>query len=138
MRKAWKIITIAAIISCMFGTVAMAASSPTSVTIYTNKTSVDSTSIYCSGYIDGYGVNDSSSSNSLYYVLRFKQSVGSKKSYSKLMAPGTGSMGSTSVSSWSTLFTKKSVPDGSGNYFIRLNPHGATSTGCYGAGKLVD
>lgn len=138
MNKCLKVIAIVAVMTCLFGTVAMAASSPTSVTIYTNNTSADSTSIYCSGYIDGFGVNDSTSSNSLYYTLRIKGTVGSSESYSTLMAPGTGSMGSTSVSSWSTLFTGKSVPDGPGDYFIRLNPKGALGKGCYGAGKLVD
>ncbi len=138
MKKGFKLIAIVAVMTCLFGTVAMAASSPASITIYTNDTSADSIAIYCSGYIDGFGVNDSSSTESLYYTLRVKKSVGSSEVYSTLMAPGTGSMGASSVSTWSTLFTGKSVPDGPGDYFIRLNPKGALSKGCYGAGKLVD
>lgn len=138
MKKGFKLISIVAVMTCLFGTVAMAASSPASITIYTNDTSADSIAIYCSGYIDGFGVNDSSSTESLYYTLRIKKNVGSLEVFSHLMAPGTGSMGASSVSTWSPLFSQKPVPDGPGSYFIRLNPKGALRKGCYGAGKLVD
>ncbi|MEE3393463.1 MAG: hypothetical protein VZR00_07225 [Lachnospiraceae bacterium] len=39
---------------------------------------------------------------------------------------------------WGKLFEKKPVPDGPGNYYIKLNPKGALRGECYGAGKLVD
>lgn len=125
-------------LSCMMGVNVYAASAPTSTTIYTNDSSASSTSIYCTGYIDGYGVNDKSSKRSLYYTLRKKNTIGSSEVYSTLMSAGTGSMGASSVSQWATLFTQTTVMDGPGDYYIKLNPYGALATGCYGAGKLVD
>ncbi len=136
MKKSLKLFALMAALVCVIGTASMAA--VTSVIIYTNNTSRDSTSIYCSSLIDGFGVNDASSTKGLYYTLRFESTLGSTEAYSRLMQPGTGSMGPSEVSSWSTLFTGKTVPSGNGNYFIRLNPQGALANGCYGAGKLVD
>lgn len=122
----------------MMGTLAYAASAPTSVTIYTNNSSATSTGISCSGYIDGFGVNDDTSTNNLYYTLRFKERIGTSEAYSKLMTPGTGDMGSATVNSWSTMFSQQTVMSGPGTYSVKLNPEGALKTGCYGAGKLVD
>lgn len=122
----------------MTGTLVHAASAPTSVTIYTNDSSATSTGIYCSSYIDGYGVNDDTSTNDLYYTLRFKEKIGTSEAYSKLMTPGTGDMGSANVNSWATLFSQTTVMSGPGTYSVKLNPKGALKTGCYGAGKLVD
>ena len=118
--------------------VVYAATAPTSVTIYTNQSSATSTSIYCSGYIDGFGVNDDTSTNGLYYTLRFKEAIGTSEAYSKLMKPGTGDMGSSSVNTWYTIFSQRTVMNGNGNYSVKLNPKGAYASGCYGAGKLVD
>ena len=69
-NKAVKAIAGAVILSCIMGGNVYAASSPTSVVIYSNDSSATSTSINCTGYIDGYGVNDVSSTRSLYYTLR--------------------------------------------------------------------
>lgn len=71
-NKAVKAIAGAVILSCIMGGNVYAASSPTSVVIYSNDRSATSTSINCTGYIDGYGVNDVSSTRSLYYTLRKK------------------------------------------------------------------
>lgn len=137
MNKLLKVVAIVVVMTCIFGTVAMAA--PTvSVTIYSSDTSADSISLYCSNLIDGFGVNDKSSTNDLYYTLRKEGVIGSSEVLSILMKPGTGSMGKSSVSSWYTLFTGLLVPDGSGYYFIRLNPKGLFGKDSYGAGKLVD
>lgn len=122
----------------MMGTLVYAASAPTSVTIYTNNSSATSTGISCSGYIDGYGVNDDTSTNNLYYTLRFKERVGTSEAYSQLMTPGTGDMGSSTVNSWATMFSQQTVMNGPGTYSVKLNPQGALKTGCFGAGKLVD
>lgn len=137
-NKIAKFIVGVMVLTGLMGTAVFAASSPTSVTIYTNDTSATSTGIYCSSYIDGFGVNDKTSTNNLYYTLRFKETVGTSEAYSQLMVPGTGSMGPSSVNTWSTLFTQKTVMSGPGTYSIKLNPQGALKTGCYGAGKLVD
>ena len=51
---------------------------------------------------------------------------------------GTVDMGSSSVNTWKTLFSQKSVMSGPGYYSIKLNPKGTLKSGCYGAGKLVD
>lgn len=72
-NKAVKAIAGAVILSCIMGGNVYAASSPTSVVIYSNDSSATSTSINCTGYIDGYGVNDVSSTRSLYYTLRKKR-----------------------------------------------------------------
>lgn len=109
----------------------------TSVTIYTEWATADSTAIACTSLIDGYGANDISSKNSLYYTLRKETTLGDKEVYSYLMAAGTGSKSGNSVT-WETLFTGKTVPSGDGNYFIRLNVKGVNTKGCDGAGKLID
>lgn len=137
-RKIGKAIVGVMVLVGLMGTSVFAASSPTSVTIYTNDSSATSTGIYCSSYIDGYGVNDDTSTNNLYYTLRFKETVGTSEAYSQLMSPGTGDMGSSSVNTWATMFTQTTVMSGPGTYSIKLNPQGALKTGCYGAGKLVD
>ena len=137
-NKAVKAIAGAVILSCIMGGNVYAASSPTSVVIYSNDSSATSTSINCTGYIDGYGVNDVSSTISLYYTLRKKEVIGSSEAYSHLMSAGTGKMASGQVSKWATIFTQTAVMSGPGEYFIKLNPHGAMTNGCYGAGKLVD
>lgn len=81
-NKAVKAIAGAVILSCIMGGNVYAASSPTSVVIYSNDSSATSTSINCTGYIDGYGVNDVSSTRSLYYTLRKKEVIGSSEAYS--------------------------------------------------------
>lgn len=136
--KIKKLFSIVLVLACFASTAVMAASSPTSVTIYTTNTSATSSGIYCSSYIDGFGVNDDESENNLYYTLRFKETVGTSEAFSKLMTPGTGDMGSASVNTWATMFTQKTVFSGPGTYSVKLNPEGALKSGCYGAGKLVD
>lgn len=74
-NKAVKAIAGAVVLSCIMGGNVYAASSPTSVVIYSNDRSATSTSINCTGYIDGYGVNDASSTRSLYYTLRKKKQL---------------------------------------------------------------
>ena len=129
----------AVMVAVMFtSTVAFAASPPTSVTIYTNNSSATSTYIQCTGLIDGFGVNDDTSSRGLYYTLRYKTKVGSSEAYSRLMPIGTGDMGSASVNTWETMFSQRTVFSGPGQYAVKLNPGGAWQSGCYGAGKLVD
>lgn len=137
-RKIAKLIVGIMVLTILMGIAAFAASSPTSVTIYTNDTSATSTGIYCDSYIDGFGVNDDTSTNNLYYTLRFKEFIGTSEAYSSLMTPGTGDMGSSYVNTWATLFTQTTVMSGPGTYSVKLNPQGILQTGCFGAGKLVD
>lgn len=58
-----------------------------SVTIYANNSSATSTYIYCTSKIDGFGANSDTSTNSLYYTLRFKDKHGfNNEAYSKLIS----------------------------------------------------
>ncbi|MEE3393277.1 MAG: hypothetical protein VZR00_06845 [Lachnospiraceae bacterium] len=70
-------------------------------------------------------MNDDTSTNNLYYTLRFKKKVGTTEAYSRFMSPGTGDMGSATVNSWSNILSKRTVMNGPGLYSIKLNPEGA-------------
>ena len=131
-------ILVGVIGGCLSCTAAFAYNA-TSVTIYANNSSATSAYIYCTSKIDGFGVNDSTSTDSLYYTLRFRNKYGiDSEAYSKLMKEGTGSMTSSGVQNWHNIFTGKVVLNGPGDYAVKLNPKGALAKGCYGAGKLVD
>lgn len=107
------------------------------VAIYTNDAAENSYQLYCSSYIHGSGANDISSSNSLYYQIYKENGVFDIKSREKLMAPGFGVRTGTTTT-FITIYNNITVPDGNGNYYIRLNVQGANYTGCNGAGRLID
>lgn len=136
MKKTFRTLLSVTLMLCLMITVAYSYT-VTSVTIYTDWTTADSTAIACTSLIGGYGANDISSTNSLYYTLRKETTLGDKEVYSYLMAAGTGAKSGSTVT-WETLFTGSTVPSGDGNYFIRLNVKGAFAKGCNGAGKLID
>lgn len=125
------------VILAFSASVAVSAYNPVSVTIITSQSSADSLTIHCTNYIDFYGVNDAYSTNDLYCELYNDNPGPDIQYYSTLLSPGTGSMSQGQVSSWHNIFYQRTL-DKERDLYVHLDPAGWNSTGCHGAGKLVD
>ncbi|WP_127836955.1 hypothetical protein [Clostridium prolinivorans] len=109
------------------------ASGTVSIAIYKDKTGADSISQYCSSFVDGYGFNDKSSERALWYEI-YRSVTGPDQRVDYLcskMAPSTGTN-----TKFKQVINQEKVS--AGNYYVHLDPDGALTKGCWGAGNLVD
>ena len=118
----------------VFCTSVSAIAGTVSVTITSNSSSADSTTLGCTDLIDFYGINDDGSSRSLYCELYNDGSLFDTQFFSIALVPGVGEM--TPVS-WYRILYQYDI-GGARLLYVHLDPDGANKTGCYGAGKLID
>lgn len=134
MRNKMKRLMISLCVMIVFSASISAVASTVSVTIYTNDDYADSQTLGCTFLIDFYGINSSESSRNLYCEL-YEDTWGiDPQFFSIALVPGTGSM---TGPTWYRILYQYSL-DEAKLLYVHLDPAGGNSTGCYGAGKLVD
>lgn len=124
MAKLGKLLTVGALVGCIIGGNALAATSSTTISSTQSSASGSPISVSLGNITTLNGYNNSSSTNNV-YIQKIKDVTGPDSvTYEYKLGPGTSA-------------AKSSTTESTGAYYVGMNPEGALSTGVNGSASLV-